>query len=60
MSELYSDNAKVADAFEPLKGGAEHIRRIIERVLTLEQERLYQKQPHLNDDVLRIIKEEVK
>jgi hypothetical protein len=48
------------DAFHPLKSGPEHILRIISKVLTLEQERLYLKAPHLNDDVLRVIKEEVK
>jgi len=47
------------NAFEPLKDGPEHICRIIEKVLKLEQERLYQRVPHLNDDVLRIIKEQV-
>jgi hypothetical protein len=36
------------------------VRNIIKRVLKLEQERLYQRMPHLNDDVVRIIKEEVK
>lgn len=55
-----AEEEKPADALEPLKSGEPHIRRIIERVLRLERERLYQKAPHLNDDVLRIIKEEVK
>lgn len=48
------------DAFEPLKDGPEAVRKIIERVLKLEQERLYQRMPRLNDDVLRVIKEEVR
>lgn len=48
------------DMLEPLKREPDNIRRIIKRVLELESERLYQKQPHLNDDVIRIIKEEIK
>jgi hypothetical protein len=47
-------------ALEPLRREPEHVRSIIKRVLKLEQERLYQRMPHLNDDVVRIIKEEVK
>lgn len=57
-----SDNAdnSTVDAMMPLKGGTEEIKKIIARILTLEHERLYQLQPHLNEDVLRIIKEEIK
>jgi len=60
MSEVDPQDTQQVDAFEPLKSAPADIRQIIERVLTLEQERLYQRQPHLNDDVLRIIKDEVK
>jgi len=60
MSDVVAKEDGPLDAFEPLKTGPEHIRKIIEKVLVLEQERLYQKAPHLNDDVLRVIKEEVK
>lgn len=59
MTDTLGDD-KPLDAFEPLKTGDPEIVRIITRVLTLEKERLYQRQPHLNDDVLRIIKEEIK
>jgi hypothetical protein len=55
-----TEEEKPADAFEPLRTAEQQIKRIIERVLKLESERLYQKAPHLNDDVLRIVKEEVK
>jgi len=48
------------DMLEPLKRGPDDLKKIIKRVLELESERLYQKQPHLNDDVVRIIKEEIK
>lgn len=48
------------NALEPLLQGPEHVKAIIMRILTLERERLYQQRPHLNEDVIRIIKEEVK
>jgi hypothetical protein len=60
MLESDSNESKSVDAFEPLKTGSPEISRIIAQILRLEQERLYQKTPHLNDDILRIIKEEVK
>jgi hypothetical protein len=47
------------DPMEPLRREPIEIRNIIERVLKLEAERLYQERPHINDDVLRIIKEAV-
>ena len=47
-------------ALEPLKSGSDVLKKIINRVLVLERERLYQRMPHLNDDVVRIIKDEVK
>ena len=59
MTESTGDD-KALDAFEPLKKADPVIVRIIARILTLEKERLYQKAPHLNEDVLRIIKEEIK
>jgi hypothetical protein len=59
MTDTPSES-KELDAFEPLKNGSPEVARIITRVLTLEKERLYQRAPHLNDDVLRIIKEEIK
>ena len=55
-----AEEERQADALEPLRNCEPHIKRIIERVLIIEKERLYQKVPHLNEDVLRIIKEEVK
>lgn len=44
---------------EPLKREPKEIREIIARVLKLEGERLYQKQPHVNEDIIKIIKEEI-
>ena len=59
MSEPNDADNQDLNAFGPLKDGPDHIRRIIEKILSLEQERLYQRAPRLNDDVIRIIKEEV-
>jgi len=47
------------DPMEPLRREPIEVRSIIERVLRLEAERLFQERPHLNDDILRIIKEAV-
>jgi hypothetical protein len=36
------------------------VRKIIERVLQAEKDKLYMRQPrHINDDILKIVKEEV-
>ena len=50
----------MADPMQPIRTAPPEVRQIIERVLRLERERLYEDKPHLNADVLRIIKEEVK
>lgn len=47
------------DPMEPLRREPAEVRNIIERVLKLEAERLFQERPHINDDILRIIKEVV-
>jgi len=39
---------------EPLKREPKEIREIITRVLKLEGERLYQKQPHVNEDIIKM------
>jgi hypothetical protein len=56
------ENREVDDlnALEPLKRDPEETRNIIKYVLKLEQERLYLQRPHLNEDVIQIIKREVK
>ena len=60
MSAAIQTEDGTLDALEPLMRGPEPIRAIIKSVLTLEQERLYQRRPHLNEDILRVIKEQVK
>jgi hypothetical protein len=47
------------DPIEPLMREPSEVRSIIQRVLKLEAERLFQERPHINDDILRIIKEAV-
>ncbi|MBE9115042.1 hypothetical protein IQ249_03930 [Lusitaniella coriacea LEGE 07157] len=45
---------------EPITSAPTEVRLIIERVLKLEKEKLYQRTPrHINDDILAIIKETV-
>ena len=60
MGDPENPEGDVPDALEPLKRDPEATRDIIKRVLKLEHERLNQQRPHLNEDVIRIIKEEVK
>lgn len=60
MSKTTQTRDDDLDALEPLMRDPAPIRAIIKRVLTLEQERLYQQRPHLNEDIIRVIKEEVK
>lgn len=50
----------MSEAMEPIKQAPRHVRQIIEQVLRLEHERIYEEKPHLNADVVRIIKEAVK
>ncbi len=59
-SEQRKEGTRYGYALEPLRRDPECVRTIIKQVLQLEQERLYQQKPHLNDDVVRIIKEEVR
>lgn len=47
---------KEVDPLEPLKRGPEEYKTIVKKILELESERLYQRQPHLNDDIIQIIK----
>jgi regulator of protease activity HflC (stomatin/prohibitin superfamily) len=50
----------ISDVQEPIATAPPEVRRIIERVLKAERDKLYMKNPrHINDDILTIIKEEV-
>ncbi len=56
----YKGKGKVdlTDVQEPITSAPPEVRDIIERVLAAEKDKLYMKPPrHINDDVLKIIKE---
>ncbi|MBV8885632.1 MAG: hypothetical protein JO235_16775 [Chroococcidiopsidaceae cyanobacterium CP_BM_RX_35] len=45
---------------EPITTASPEVRQIIERVLQAERDKLYMKNPkHINDDILKIVKEAV-
>lgn len=54
------DTNNKQDPLDPIKSASEEIRAIIKSVLKLESEKLYQKKPHINTDIINIIKGAVK
>jgi len=56
----YNQNAGLKEVQEPIVSAVPEVRKIIERVLELEKDKLYMKVPkYINDDILQIVKEEV-
>ncbi len=56
----YHKNIGLSDVQEPITSASPEVCKIIERVLQAEKDKLYMKFPrNINDDILRIIKEEV-
>ncbi len=56
----YKTPDDLGDVQEPITSAPPEVRRIIERVLQAEKDKLYMKFPrNINDDILKIIKEEV-
>lgn len=56
----YKTNDALSNVQEPITSAPPEVRRIIERVLQAEKDKLYMKIPrNINDDILKIIKEEV-
>lgn len=56
----YKADVGLGDVHEPITSAPPDVRRIIERVLQAEKDKLYMKFPrNINDDILKIIKEEV-
>ena len=54
----YRSKLKLNDIQEPINSAPEEVQLIIERVLEVEKDKLYQKAPrYINDDILHIIKE---
>ncbi len=57
---LYNTNVNLSDVQEPIITASPEVRKIIERVLQTEKDKLYMKVPrNINDDILKIVKEEV-
>ncbi len=57
---FYNTSVSLSDVQEPITSAPPEVRRIIERVLQAEKDKLYMKFPrNINDDILKIIKEEV-
>lgn len=54
-----SDDKK-PDFLAPLNNADPEIQQIVKRVLKLERDRLYQQRPHINSDIMQIIKEEIR
>ncbi|MFB8788311.1 MAG: hypothetical protein U7123_05550 [Potamolinea sp.] len=55
-----TEEPNINDVQEPITNAPPEIRRIIERVLQTEKDKLYMKAPrNINDDILKIIKEEI-
>lgn len=48
------------DPLSPYHEAAEEIQKIIKRGLQEEKDHLYQRQPKVLDDIVRIVKEEIK
>lgn len=56
----YRSKLKLNDVQEPINSAPEEVQQIIQRVLEVEKNKLYQKTPrYINDDILNIIKEVV-
>lgn len=60
LSSPYNINNSLSNVQEPIINAPPETRRIIERVLQTEKDKLYMKVPrNINDDIIKIIKEEV-
>ena len=55
------ENDKINKVQEPITQASSEVREVITRVLKLEKDKLYQKNlRHINDDILKIIKDVVR
>ncbi len=58
--ENFPNSSQSNEVQEPIASASPEVRQIIERVLQAERDKLYMKIPrNINDDILKIIKEEV-
>lgn len=54
------DKETLREMEEPIINSSQEIQNIIRRVLKAESDKLYQAQPRVVDDIVEIIKEEVR
>ena len=50
---------KKYDPLAPIKNAPPEVASVIKQVLKLEHEHLYQDRPRINEDILKIIKDEI-
>lgn len=56
----YRAKLQLNDVQEPINTAPEEVQVIIQKVLEVEKDKLYQKNPrYINDDILKIIKETI-
>jgi hypothetical protein len=56
----YQTHKSLSDVQEPITNAPREVKQIIERVLEIEKDKLYMRAPrHINDDILKIIKEAI-
>ncbi|MBD1813448.1 hypothetical protein NDI47_06745 [Microcoleus vaginatus GB1-A2] len=56
----YQTHQEFSDVQQPITSAPPEVRQIIERVLEIEKDKLYMRAPrHINDDILKIIKEAI-
>lgn len=55
-----TDKDEKIDPMEPIKSAAPEVASVIKKVLKLEHDHLYQDRPRISDDILKIIKNEIK
>ncbi len=56
----YRAKLQLNDVQEPINSAPEEVQVIIQKVLEVEKDKLYQKNPrYINDDILKIIKETI-
>ncbi|MEG4507332.1 hypothetical protein QUA81_26625 [Microcoleus sp. F6_B4] len=56
----YHTHQEFSDVQQPITSAPPEVRQIIERVLEIEKDKLYMRAPrHINDDILKIIKEAI-
>lgn len=56
----YQTHQEFSDVQQPITSAPAEVRQIIERVLEIEKDKLYMRAPrHINDDILKIIKQAI-